>query len=76
MKNKTIRKRQIYKNINKNKTKYFTGGAISDYFEKIKKNLDAKCNSETAVNDINSMKKQLAELQYKINIFLCLISYR
>ena len=69
MKNKTIRKRQIYKNSNKNKnkTKYLTGGAFSDYFASLKKDLDKKCISETAVNDVNSMKKQLAELQYKIN---------
>jgi TolA-binding protein len=67
MKNKTIRKRQIYKNINKNKTKYITGGALSDYFAEIKKGLNAKCISETDVNNVNYMKKQLSELNYKIN---------
>ena len=69
MKNKTIRKRQIYKNSNKNKnkTKYLTGGAFSDYFASLKKDLDKKCISETAVNDVNSMKKQLVDLQYKLN---------
>ena len=67
MKNKTIRKKKINKNTNKNKTKYITGGALSDYFAEIKKGLEEKCISETAVNDVNSIKKQLADLHYKIN---------